>query len=153
MAVDCYCSTSLPQVYAIGDCAAHANSYANNAVIRLESVQNAHDMADIAAAGICGEPKRYDAAPWFWSNQYDLKLQTWGLCAGHDAAVVRGDPRARSFSIVYLKQGRVIALDCVNRVKDYAQARRLVGMRQRVELAELADPHIPLKQLARGAVA
>ena len=66
-------------IYAIGDCAAHANPYADGAVIRLESVQNANDMANTAAKAICGDPQPYHALPWFWSNQYDLKLQTAGL--------------------------------------------------------------------------
>ena len=127
--VDQFCRTSLPDVYAIGDCAAHANPYANGAVIRLESVQNAHDMASAAARAICGDPQPYEAVPWFWSNQYDLRLQTVGLSLGHDATVLRGDPAERSFSVVYLKGGQVIALDCVNRTRDYVQGRKLVEAR------------------------
>jgi 3-phenylpropionate/trans-cinnamate dioxygenase ferredoxin reductase subunit len=124
--VDPFCRTSLPEVYAIGDCAAHANPYANGSVIRLESVQNANDMANTAARAICGDPQPYDAVPWFWSNQYDLRLQTVGLSLGYDTTVLRGDPAERSFSVVYLRGGQVIALDCVNRTKDYAQGRKLV---------------------------
>ena len=127
--VDQFCRTSLPDVYAIGDCAAHANSYANGAVIRLESVQNAHDMASAAARAICGDPQPYEAVPWFWSNQYDLRLQTVGLSLGHDATVLRGDPAERSFSVVYLRGGQVVALDCVNKTRDYAQGRKLVEAR------------------------
>jgi 3-phenylpropionate/trans-cinnamate dioxygenase ferredoxin reductase component len=127
--VDQFCRTSLPEVYAIGDCAAHANPYANGAVIRLESVQNANDMANVAARSICGDPQPYEAVPWFWSNQYDLRLQTVGLSLGHDATVLRGDPASRSFSVVYLKGGQVVALDCVNKTRDYAQGRRLVEAR------------------------
>ena len=127
--VDELCRTSLPDVYAIGDCASHANTYADGAVIRLESVQNAHDMAATAARAICGDPQPYNAVPWFWSNQYDLRLQTVGLSLGHDTTVMRGDPAERSFSVVYLKDGRVIALDCVNRTRDYAQGRKLVEAR------------------------
>jgi 3-phenylpropionate/trans-cinnamate dioxygenase ferredoxin reductase subunit len=121
--VDEFCRTSLPDVYAIGDCAAHASSYAEGAVIRLESVQNANDQATVAAKAICGAPVAYKACPWFWSNQYDLRLQTVGLSIGHDATVLRGDPATRAFSVIYLKQGKVIALDCVNVVKDYVQGR------------------------------
>ncbi|NWP75133.1 NAD(P)/FAD-dependent oxidoreductase, partial [Escherichia coli] len=80
-----------------------------------------NDQGTVAAKTICGIEARYDAVPWFWSNQYDLKLQTVGISAGHDTLVVRGDPAARSFSLVYYRQGRVIALDCVNAVKDYVQ--------------------------------
>ena len=127
--VDQFCRTSLPDVYAIGDCAAHANPYANGAVIRLESVQNAHDMASAAARAICGDPQPYEAVPWFWSNQYDLRLQTVGLSLGPDATVLRGDPAERSFSVVYLRGGQVVALDCVNKTRDYAQGRKLVEAR------------------------
>ncbi|MEO6152012.1 MAG: FAD-dependent oxidoreductase [Croceibacterium sp.] len=127
--VDEMCRTSLPDVYAVGDCAAHANPYADGSVIRLESVQNAHDMAATAARTICGDPQPYNAVPWFWSNQYDLRLQTVGLNLGYDTTVLRGDPAERSFSVVYLKDGRVIALDCVNRTRDYAQGRKLVEAR------------------------
>ena len=77
--------------------------------------------------------------PWFWSNQYDLRLQTVGLCQGHDDLVVRGDPAARSFSVVYLKAGRVIALDCVNAVKDYVQGRKLIEAGAAPDKALLAD--------------
>ncbi len=86
--------------------------------------------------------------PWFWSNQYDLKLQTVGIAAGHDAAVVRGDPAARSFSVIYLRQGRVIALDCVNATRDYAQGRALVSGGLAIDPALLADPARSLKELA-----
>ena len=146
--VDEFCRTSLPDVFAIGDCAAHSNGFADGAVIRLESVQNANDMATTAARAIMGEPLPYNATPWFWSNQYDLRLQTVGLSIGYDATVVRGDPAARSFSVVYLKGGRVIALDCVNAVKDYVQGRKLVENRRSPEAAQLADSAVPLKDLA-----
>ena len=145
--VDEYCRTSLPDIYAIGDCAAHVNRYAGGAVIRLESVQNAHDMAACAARAICGDPRPYDAVPWFWSNQYDLRLQTVGLSLGHDATVLRGDPAERSFSVVYLKEGRVIALDCVNRTKDYAQGRRLVEDRSAIAPELLLDSATELKAM------
>ena len=145
--VDAQCHTSLPHVFAIGDCAAHANTFADGAVIRLESVQNANDMATVVAKTITGQDASYCATPWFWSNQYDLKLQTVGLSTGHDATVLRGDPAARSFTVVYLKQGRIIALDCVNCARDYAQGRKLVEQRVAADPAALADPTIPLKDL------
>ena len=146
--VDEYCRTSLPDVYAIGDCAAHANSFAAGVVIRLESVQNANDMATTAAKAICGSPVPYKATPWFWSNQYDLKLQTVGLSLGHDLAVVRGDPATRSFSVIYLKDGAVIALDCVNAIKDFVHGKKLVERKHQMEPEQLSDPEVPLKQLA-----
>jgi 3-phenylpropionate/trans-cinnamate dioxygenase ferredoxin reductase subunit len=145
--VDGHCRTSLARVYAIGDCAAHENRFAGGARIRLESVQNATDQAIAAARAIAGAPEPYAALPWFWSNQYDLKLQTIGLAQGHDDLVVRGDPAARSFSVVYLKDGRVVALDCVNAVKDYVQGRRLILDRLAPAKADLADASRPLKEL------
>jgi 3-phenylpropionate/trans-cinnamate dioxygenase ferredoxin reductase subunit len=110
-------------------------------------VQNANDMATTAARAICGDPQPYDAVPWFWSNQYDLRLQTVGLNFDHDAVVLRGDPASRSFSVVYLKGGKVIALDCVNRTKDYAQGRKLVEARATIAPEALLDPEVPLKEL------
>jgi len=147
VAVDEFCRTGLPDVYAIGDCAAHANGFADGATIRLESVQNAHDQATIAAKAITGSLEPYKATPWFWSNQYDLKLQTVGLSIGFDRTVVRGDIATRSFSVVYLKNGRVIALDCVNAVKDYVQGKKLVEARAEVDPELLADVAKPLKEL------
>ena len=146
--VDEYCRTSLPDIYAIGDCAAHANRFADGARIRLESVQNANDQAKVAAAHIMGQQRPYGAIPWFWSNQYDLKLQTVGLSIGHDRAIVRGDMSSRSFSVIYLRQGRVIALDCVNAVKDYVQGKALVMDGARIDPAQLLDASRPLKELA-----
>jgi 3-phenylpropionate/trans-cinnamate dioxygenase ferredoxin reductase subunit len=145
--VDETCHTTLPDIYAIGDCAAHANGYAGGAVMRLESVQNAHDMAAVVAKAICGDKQPYDALPWFWSNQYDLKLQTAGLSLGHDMAVTRGDPAERSFSVVYLKEGRVIAVDAVNRTKDYVQGQKLIKARTVVDAGQLANADVALKDL------
>lgn len=147
VAVDALCRTSLPDIYAVGDCALHANAFAEGARIRLESVQNAHDMAATAAKAIMGAPEPYEALPWFWSNQYDLRLQTVGLMHGHDAAVLRGRPEERSFSVVYLRQGRVAALDCVNATRDYAQGRRLVMERAVVAPELLADTSVQLKAM------
>jgi 3-phenylpropionate/trans-cinnamate dioxygenase ferredoxin reductase subunit len=147
--VDEHCRTSLAHVWAMGDCAAHANGFAEGAVIRLESVQNANDQASTLVKALLGEPQPYAATPWFWSNQYDLKLQTVGLSTGHDATVLRGDPATRSFSVVYLKQGRIVALDCVNAIKDYVQGRKLVEEGARIAAGDLADTSRPLKELDR----
>jgi len=143
--VDELCQTNLEDVFAIGDCAAHANDYAEGAVIRLESVQNAHDQARVVAQVITGDPKPYNALPWFWSNQYDLKLQTAGLSMGHDTTVLRGNPDDRSFSVVYLKDGRVIAVDAVNAMKDFVQGQKLIAARTHVDPQELLDADRPLK--------
>ena len=147
--VDEFCRTSLPHVYAIGDCAAHSSRFADGAVIRLESVQNANDQASCVAKTITGDPPSYVATPWFWSNQYDLKLQTVGLSTGHDLAVLRGDPAERSFSVLYLKGGKLIACDAVNRIKDYVQARKLVEEGAVIAPEDLADASRPLKELDR----
>lgn len=144
--VDGQCRTTLPDVFAIGDCAAHANRFADGAVIRLESVQNANDMANTVAKTVCGEETEYTATPWFWSNQYDLKLQTVGLSAGYDQAVLRGDPASRKFSVVYLRGGKVVALDCVNNARDYSHGRRLVELGIVANPDELADAGRQLKE-------
>jgi 3-phenylpropionate/trans-cinnamate dioxygenase ferredoxin reductase subunit len=145
--VDGQCRTSLPDIYAVGDCALHANRFADGAEVRLESVQNATDQATVAARTILGEEVSYDATPWFWSNQYDLKLQTIGLSVGYDQAIVRGDPATRSFSVIHLKQGRVIALDCVNSTRDYVQGRKLVETGAVIDPARLVDVAVPLKEM------
>jgi 3-phenylpropionate/trans-cinnamate dioxygenase ferredoxin reductase subunit len=147
--VDGHCRTTLAQVYAIGDCATHQNRFAGGARIRLESVQNAVDMAKAAAAHIVhgDAAKPYDACPWFWSNQYDLKLQTVGLSMGHDARVVRGDPASGNWSLVYLRAGAVVALDCINAPRDYVQGKALVERGAHVSPDLLADAQRPLKSL------
>ena len=145
--IDGQCRTSLPDVFAIGDCALHVNDFAGGAEIRVESVQNANDQATVAAKVIGGGDVRYHAVPWFWSNQYDLKLQTVGLSTGYDAIVTRGDVASRSFSVIYLKGGRVLALDCVNAVKDYVQGRKLVETGSTPVIERLADAGVPLKDL------
>lgn len=145
--VDGECRTSLPDVFAIGDCALHQNRFAAGAPIRLESVQNANDMALVVAKAITGTPAVYDAVPWFWSHQFDLKLQTVGLSAGCEQEIVRGDPSSGSFSIVYLKDGRVRALDCVNATRDYVQGKGLVEASAAIAPDALADAARPLKEL------
>lgn len=139
--VDAFCRTSLPDIYCVGDCARLGPG------IRIESVQNATDQATTAAKAICGEFKAYDATPWFWSNQYDLKMQTVGLNYGFDSVVTRGDPASRSFSAIYLKNGAVLALDCINSPRDYVQGRKLVDSAARIDPAALADTSRQLKEI------
>ena len=146
--VDAHCRTSLPDVYAIGDVALHASAWCGGAPIRIESVQNASDMATTVVRALMGTPTPYNAIPWFWSQQFDLKLQTVGLSTGHDEVVLRGDPAQRSFSLVYLKQGQVIALDCVNAMKDYVQGKALVQNGAQIAASQLADTSITLKEMA-----
>ena len=143
--VDEFCRTSLADIYAIGDCAEHRNAFADGAWVRIESVQNANDQAITAAKEICGKAEPYSAVPWFWSNQYDLRLQTVGLSVGYDQVVLRGDPASRSFSLVYLRDGCVAALDCVNMVRDYSHGKLLVMSKARVTPKQLADTSTPLK--------
>lgn len=151
--VDAYCRTSLPDIYAIGDCAAHANDFAGGNIMRVESVQNANDMANAVAKSLTGALTQYHAVPWFWSNQYDLRLQTVGISAGYDSTVMRGDPDTRSFSLAYLKAGKVIALDCVNATKDYVQGRLFVTEGLSPSVEQLADTDVPLKELAAALMA
>jgi 3-phenylpropionate/trans-cinnamate dioxygenase ferredoxin reductase subunit len=143
--VDAHCRTSLPDVYAIGDCAAHENRFADGKRIRLESVQNVNDQAIVAAKAILGLPEPYDSVPWFWSNQYDLRLQTVGIQTGHDHVVMRGEADPRGFSVVYLRQGRVVALDCVNSPREFMEGRGLVAKGISPDLAQLADRSTALK--------
>lgn len=150
--VDEYCRSSAANIFAIGDCAAHRNAHsALDDPIRLESVQNANDQARVVADSLTGKPQPYTALPWFWSDQYDLKLQTAGLPAGHDQAVVRGDPANRSFSVVYLQQGRVLAVDSVNLARDFVQAKALVQARAVVDAEALADVSISLRASLKPA--
>jgi len=141
--VDSRCRTSLPDVFAVGDCAAQRSRYASDQSVRIESVPNANDQALTVARELTGQGRDHDALPWFWSNQFDLRLQTVGLSGGFDAEVVRGDPATRSFSIVYLRRGRVIALDCVNAAKDFARGKTLVANGVVAEPDLLADVNIP----------
>ena len=143
--VDDFCKTSLPGIYAVGDCAEHRNPFAGGDWVRLESVQNANDQAMVAAKSICGNEEPYRAIPWFWSNQYDIKLQTAGLSQGYDDCVVRGDPATRAFSVIYLRGGRMVALDSVNSVRDYTHGKALIAAGVHVTPGRLADPATPLR--------
>jgi 3-phenylpropionate/trans-cinnamate dioxygenase ferredoxin reductase subunit len=143
--------TSLPDVFAIGDCAQHPNAFTDGMLLRLESVQNARDQATTVAKIICGVDEKYLAVPWFWSNQYDLKLQTVGLSLDYDQVVTRGEIEARTFSLVYLKDGCVVALDCINSPRDFVHGRALVQKRAIIPALKLADTEISLKQLSEEA--
>jgi 3-phenylpropionate/trans-cinnamate dioxygenase ferredoxin reductase subunit len=113
-------------------------------------VQNANDQAKVAASHLLGNPEPYQAIPWFWSNQYDLRLQTVGLSVDYDQELVRGDPASRSFSVIYLRGGKVIALDCVNTTKDYVQGRKVILEGIPLDLTQLADAAIPLKEVGHA---
>jgi 3-phenylpropionate/trans-cinnamate dioxygenase ferredoxin reductase subunit len=151
--VDERCMTSLPDVYAIGDVASFESIYAGGQFIRLECVQNATEQAKIVASVLNGKPVPQPVAPWFWSNQYGDKLQTVGIVPGHDEAVLRGDPTSGAFSVIYTLDGKVRAIDSVNRAPDFAQGRALVAAASRVSASQLADTTIPLKNLLKQVAA
>jgi 3-phenylpropionate/trans-cinnamate dioxygenase ferredoxin reductase subunit len=142
--VDEYCRTSDPAVYAAGDCASHPNRHYGRK-LRLESVDNAFEQAASAAHNLLGTPTVHDKVPWFWSDQYDLKMIIVGLCQGHDTVVIRGTPALRSFSACYLRAGELVAIDSVNSPKDQMAARKLIAARARPHLDKLANPAIALK--------
>jgi 3-phenylpropionate/trans-cinnamate dioxygenase ferredoxin reductase subunit len=145
--VDEGCRTSDPDIFAVGDCTAHPNAIYGRR-LRLESVHNAVEQAKTAAANICGKDVTYNQVPWFWSDQYDLKLQIAGLSEGYDDVVIRGNPAERSFSCLYLRDRRLIAVDAINAPRDFVQSKQLIADRLEVELEKLADTAVPLKDLA-----
>jgi len=152
--VDENCCTSDPHIYAIGDVTWHHNPIYDTH-LRLESVPNATDQAKTAAAAICGSPKPYNALPWFWSDQFDLKLQIAGLSGGYDDIVLRGNPdEGRSFAAFYFKGDKLLAVDAVNRPQEYMLGKRLIpqtmgslnmGASKIIDKKALADETVPLK--------
>lgn len=145
--VDEFARTSDAHILAAGDCTHHYNPVYDR-WLRLESVQNANEQARIAAKTVAGNPVAYTALPWFWSDQYDIKLQIAGLSAGYDEVVLRGDARTgRSFSLFYLQSGRLIAADAINRPKDFMAAKRAVMAGCTPDPASLADESVDLKIL------
>jgi 3-phenylpropionate/trans-cinnamate dioxygenase ferredoxin reductase subunit len=148
--VDEFTQTADPDILAVGDCSNHPSRLYGRCV-RIESVPNAVGQARAAAATLCGKPQAYDAVPWFWSDQYDLKLQIAGLSQGYDGVVLRGTPESRSFTAFYLKDERIIAADAVNRPKDFMLAKRLVAARTALtSSAALADDARPLQSFLNG---
>jgi len=145
--VDNRCRSSDSDIYAIGDCTSHPSRiYGRN--LRLESVHNALEQAKTAAANICGEDLEYSQVPWFWSDQYDLKLQIAGLSEGYDDVVIRGDPAQRSFACLYLKRNQLIAIDAINSPRDFIQAKPLIANGAKPDREQLADTEIMLRDLA-----
>ena len=145
--VDEFARTSDPDIVAAGDCTRHFNPIYQRRV-RLESIQNAMDQAKTAAATLNGEPKPYHALPWFWSEQYDVKLQIAGLSQGYDNVVLRGDPETgRSFAVFYFAGERLLAVDAVNRPGEFMMGKKLLMAGTRVDKKKLADDSIPVKKL------
>jgi 3-phenylpropionate/trans-cinnamate dioxygenase ferredoxin reductase subunit len=150
IAVDSCCRTSDPDILAVGDCTSHPCAYLGRRV-RLESVPSTMAQARAAASELCGNPRPNVAVPWFWSDQYDLKLQMVGLSAVHDEMVLRGDPAARSFLALYLRDGRLIAADAVCRPREFGQARKLIAAGPPVDPDALADESAPLTVMVAEA--
>ncbi|HET8711090.1 MAG TPA: FAD-dependent oxidoreductase [Spongiibacteraceae bacterium] len=144
--VDLYAQTSDPDIVAAGDCTNHENGFLGRR-LRLESVPNASEQARVAAASILGQKTPHAGVPWFWSDQYDLKLQMVGLSQGYDQVVIRGSMEANNFSAFYLKDGVVISVDCVNRPQDFMIGKKLVGGKVKADPAVLADESFVLKTL------
>ncbi|MEL7309973.1 MAG: FAD-dependent oxidoreductase [Pseudomonadota bacterium] len=136
--------TSAADVFAIGDCCNHPNPIYDRR-IRLESVPNALGQARATAATLLGNDKPYAEVPWFWSDQYDLKLQIVGLTEGYDQTVLRGDPDSRSFACFYLKAGKLLAVDAVNSPREFMRSKTLVAAAASIPPDALADPSVDLK--------
>jgi len=143
--VDELARTSDVHVVAAGDCTNHT---IGGRQVRLESVPNAVHQARVAAGTLLGTPAPYSEVPWFWSDQYDLKLQIVGLSHGHDEVVLRGDPATRSFAAFYLRNGVLLAVDAINSPREFAHAKKLVAARATIAPELLRDPSVDL-----GAVA
>ena len=146
--VDEFARTSDPLIYAAGDCSNHPSAFLGRRV-RLESVQNAMEQGRAAARNIMGKEEPYRNVPWFWSDQYDLKLQMVGVSTGYEQLVLRGDPDTeRSFAAFYLKGGKLIAADAVSKPQEFMFAKKLVAEGRALDPAQLADPGVALKDLA-----
>ncbi len=148
--VDDHCRTSDADIYAAGDCTLHPNGIYGRR-LRLESVHNALEQAKTAAANLCGQDVSYSQVPWFWSDQYDLKLQIAGLSEGYDDVVIRGNPAERSFSCLYLKDSRLIAVDAINAPRDFVQSKPIIAAGKPISTERLADPETQLKDLAAAS--
>lgn len=144
--VDEFARTSDPSIYAAGDCTQHPSEFLGRRV-RLESVQNAMEQARVVAGNLMGKAMPYRNVPWFWSDQYELKLQMVGMSQGYDQCVLRGDTSGRSFAAFYLRDGVLIAADTVSRPLEFMLAKKLVGLRARVDAARLADESVAMKDL------
>ena len=147
--VDEYTQTSNSDIVSAGDCTNHPNPiYGKH--IRLESVQNAVDQAKISAKTICGVKEKYSAVPWFWSDQYDVKLQIVGLSDGYDQTIVRGNPNDRSFSVFYFKKEILVAVDAINSPKEFMTGRKMVSAFFKPDPKIIQDIHTPIKELLRN---
>ena len=149
--VDAFARTSDPAIVAAGDCTVTPHpAAADGSLVRFESYGHATDHAKVAAATLAGAPAPYDAVPWFWSDQGKLKLQIAGLSAGFDQTVLRGDPAAERFSVLYYRGGQLLAVHAVNSPRDYLAVRRALAAGQEIPPEAAADPDTPLRPAAAG---
>lgn len=146
--VDEACRTSDGRTVAAGDCAIMPNPYPAGVggMVRIESVNNALEQAKVAAATLLGRDAAYVSVPWFWSDQADLKLQIAGLSTGYDDVVVRGDPDAEKFAVLYYRDGRLIAADCVNQPAEFLAIKQALAKGKTIPPLAAADTAVPLKQ-------
>lgn len=147
--VDEFCRTADPHILAVGDCTNHPNPLLGQR-LRLESVHNAQEQAKTAAATILGRPEAYAQVPWFWSDQFDLKLQIVGLSSGADQTVVRGDPDSRSFAAFFLARGRLAAVYAINSPREFMLSKRLIAAGVHPDPLLLADTGTPFKEIAES---
>jgi len=146
ISVDEYLQSADTNIFAIGDCAEYPNVFAGGRV-RLESVQNAADQAQCLAKTIAGRATKYNSLPWFWTDQYEIKLQMAGISAGHDLVVTRGNAEARKLSVFYFRTGKLIAVDSINRPVDHMIGRKLIASRASLSPEEAADESVDLKRI------
>lgn len=145
--VDQYARTSNPAIVAAGDCTVMPNPLTGEGRVRLESVQNAVSQAKVAAATLLGRPEPYTAVPWFWSDQYELKLQIAGLSAGYDRQVVRGDPTSEAFSVLYYRDDSLLAVDAVNAGADYMAVRKALTQGATIPADNAGNTTVALRNL------
>jgi 3-phenylpropionate/trans-cinnamate dioxygenase ferredoxin reductase subunit len=143
--VDRHARTGDPHIWSAGDCTRHVGREGH--YIRLECVQNAIDQAKHAALAMVGKPKTYSEVPWFWSDQYDLKLQIAGLARPSDRLVQRGDPASRKFAVFHLRDGAVAAVEAVNAAPEYLIGKKMIAEGKKIAPEMLADTSIPMKQM------
>ena len=150
--VDEFCRTSDPHIYAAGDCTNHPNSLIGRR-LRLESVHNATEQGKTVALDILGQPEAYAQIPWFWSDQYDLKLQMTGLAEQYTDLVLRGDPATRSFAAFYFAGEQLLAVHAINMAREFMLSKKLIARGARLNPAAVADTDTPFKDLAESAMA
>ena len=139
--------TSDPHIFAVGDCSNHPNNIFKQR-LRLESVQNAVEQAKSIAASIAGSNKPYQEVPWFWSDQYNIKLQIAGISQDHDHRVIRGYPEEEKFAVFYQKEKRLIAVDAINSPKEFMVGKKWIAKQAKIPFELIRNMDIDLKKIA-----